>query len=265
MSGPRKRPAILFYTGDWLKDPALSMCSPPSRGIWMDLLCLMHENKESGEISGPMIGLARACRCTYEELEAALAELVAVGVCPEIVRGKNGGLTENVTVVNRRMSRDAEIRKSDRDRKKRERERRVDSRSRKSPEEVTPPLSVTSSFSPSVTSSEPPSTEEGSPSILDGLELFQDDEDLRDRWDLLWNRWTESFPGLNLKTEIFKAHEFELQRTKSKRAKSKARYLTNWFSNAVKFQKRDAVIEGRPPGKAGDDWLYGGAEGSGDG
>ena len=43
-----KQPAFMFYTGDWLKDPQLRRCSAAARGIWMDLLCLMHEMPTRG-------------------------------------------------------------------------------------------------------------------------------------------------------------------------------------------------------------------------
>jgi len=53
-----------LYTGDWLKDPNLSMCSPHTRGIWIDLLCAMHENNRSGQVTGNIGQIARLCRCT---------------------------------------------------------------------------------------------------------------------------------------------------------------------------------------------------------
>jgi len=43
-----KLAAFQFYPGDWLKDPALSICSPGARGVWMDVLCLMFESPRRG-------------------------------------------------------------------------------------------------------------------------------------------------------------------------------------------------------------------------
>src|SRR5688572_4152399 len=93
----KKLPAFQFYPGDHMKDPALSMCSPATRGIWMDLICAMHERDRTGKISGPIAGLARLCRCTAEEMSAALDEINATET--GIVSHCNGV----VTVVNRRM------------------------------------------------------------------------------------------------------------------------------------------------------------------
>ncbi len=42
------KPAFQFYPGDWLKDAALRICSPAARGIWVDLLCLLHECPQRG-------------------------------------------------------------------------------------------------------------------------------------------------------------------------------------------------------------------------
>jgi len=43
-----KLPAFQFYPGDWLKDPNLRRCTHAAKGVWIDLLCLMHESEERG-------------------------------------------------------------------------------------------------------------------------------------------------------------------------------------------------------------------------
>jgi hypothetical protein len=107
---PTKRPSFQFYTGDWLKDPKLSMCQPLSRGIWIDLLCAMHENEQSGEITGTVGQLSRICRCSPDEMSAALSDLSVtktadVTICNEIV-----------TARCRRMYKEAKERKQGRER-----------------------------------------------------------------------------------------------------------------------------------------------------
>lgn len=42
------KPSFQFYPGDWLKDTALRICSPAARGVWADLLCLLHECPQRG-------------------------------------------------------------------------------------------------------------------------------------------------------------------------------------------------------------------------
>lgn len=43
-----KLPSFQFYPGDWQKDPALRSCSPASRGIFIDSLCLMFDCAQRG-------------------------------------------------------------------------------------------------------------------------------------------------------------------------------------------------------------------------
>ena len=45
-----KQPAFQFYPGDWMKDPMLRRCSIAARGLWIDLLCLMHEMPTRGAL-----------------------------------------------------------------------------------------------------------------------------------------------------------------------------------------------------------------------
>jgi hypothetical protein len=110
-----KLPAFQFYTGDWLKDPALSMCTPATRGIWIDLLCAMHEADQSGTISGTAEQLARIARCSPVDLDHAIADLQTTGAA---VVTKRVGV---VTVSNRRMQAAYVARLSARLRKRKER------------------------------------------------------------------------------------------------------------------------------------------------
>ena len=67
----------MFYTGDWMKDPNLSKCSAATRGIWMDLLCAMHENGRTGIITGTITELAQMCRCSEQEMRYTIVTLQA--------------------------------------------------------------------------------------------------------------------------------------------------------------------------------------------
>jgi hypothetical protein len=86
--------------GDWLRDPQLSMCSPATRGIWFDLLCVLHELGRSGQVTGTPEQICRTCRCTPAELVAAIAELSTTGAAD--IHDRNGV----VTIINRRMQRE---------------------------------------------------------------------------------------------------------------------------------------------------------------
>jgi hypothetical protein len=43
-----KAPAFQFYPGDWRKDPELRSVSLTARGLWIELMCLMHESSRPG-------------------------------------------------------------------------------------------------------------------------------------------------------------------------------------------------------------------------
>lgn len=96
----KKMPAFMFYTGDWMKDPALRGCSLAARGLWIDMLCLMHENPRRGYLqhtSGNPVLLEQLCRmtgCSTDEGSRLLQELEDFGV---FSRADNG------VVYSRRM------------------------------------------------------------------------------------------------------------------------------------------------------------------
>lgn len=82
---PIKRPAFQFYPSDWLSDTALRMCSEGARGIWMDMICYMHEGVPYGhlKVNHKVIlpqTLARMVGCDLQSLEGYLSELVSAGV-----------------------------------------------------------------------------------------------------------------------------------------------------------------------------------------
>ncbi len=68
-------PYIPLYVGDWLKDPKLSLCSPATRGVWIDMICRLHELDQGGKITANAQQLARLCRCSDVEVQEAIIEL----------------------------------------------------------------------------------------------------------------------------------------------------------------------------------------------
>lgn len=111
-------PYIPLYTGDWIKDPQLSMCSPLTRGIWIDLLCAIHELNDGGSITGTVQQFTRICRCSEQEFEFAIKELSVT---------KTGHVTQchnEVTIQSRRIARECKSRVLARERKRNERIRK---------------------------------------------------------------------------------------------------------------------------------------------
>lgn len=126
MAAP-KHPYLRFYTGDWQKDPAVSLCSAATRGIWVDLLCAMHNAADRGRLVGTVAQLSRVARCTPEEMQSALSELDETGAASVTCHGDVTDCHSKVTVENRRMRRETEETENARLRKRRERERKTNS------------------------------------------------------------------------------------------------------------------------------------------
>jgi len=100
-------PAILFYTGDWLKDPAVRCMSLAARGLWIDMLCLMYESPTRGYLSlideKPVtaVQLARMVGGAIDEVETLLSEMSACGTYSVTAEG---------VMYSRRMVSDEELR-----------------------------------------------------------------------------------------------------------------------------------------------------------
>jgi len=132
-----KYPAFQLYPGDWLKDPALGKCSAATRGIWIDLICAMHENRRSGTISGTISELARIARAHCRQMRAAIEELTTTETASVTInlRGAQGGDMRPVnrcsgnivyTITNRRMAREYETARSNANRQDRFRKKKAE-------------------------------------------------------------------------------------------------------------------------------------------
>ncbi len=101
-----KRPAFQFYPSDWRQDPALRLCSMAARGLWIDLMCLMHEGEPYGYLTAnsrpiPPEKIAKLVGETANFVKKTLRELIDNGVC---------SVDENGAIFSRRMVRDEKVR-----------------------------------------------------------------------------------------------------------------------------------------------------------
>lgn len=102
MKEPVKKPWMKFYPGDWRSDPRLRMCSLAARGLWVEMLALMHEAKPYGYL---LVGgkppsdsqLAILVGAPPEAVPGLLSELGLAGVFSRDRRG---------VLFSRRMVRD---------------------------------------------------------------------------------------------------------------------------------------------------------------
>lgn len=87
------RPSFQFYTKDWRSNSKLRRCSPAARGVWIDILCALHDSDEYGIARYPLRELA-------SEVGASLAhcrELVDKGV----LKGADEGVVDAFVYVPR--------------------------------------------------------------------------------------------------------------------------------------------------------------------
>jgi hypothetical protein len=98
-----KRPSFQFYPADWRKDPGVQSLSYHDRGVWFEIICLLHESEERGKLllNGkpmPEDALARLLGLDKQKLNQTLSILIEFGVAQRC--------EETGALMNRRMVRD---------------------------------------------------------------------------------------------------------------------------------------------------------------
>jgi len=101
-----KRPSFQFYPGDWLNDAALRMVSVGARGLWIEMLCYMHQGSPYGHLKVNSkviteIQLARMVGGELGEVKNWLHELADAGVY---------AVADDGAMLSRRMVKDEELR-----------------------------------------------------------------------------------------------------------------------------------------------------------
>lgn len=87
-----KAPAFQFYAMDWLADPSLRLCSPETRGVWIDLLCWMFLSNEPGYliVNGQPLNansVKQFTNCDPKTFEKIWSELTGFGIIRMDERG----------------------------------------------------------------------------------------------------------------------------------------------------------------------------------
>lgn len=75
-----KRPSFQFYPGDWQGNAKLRRCTHAERGVWVDVMCLMHDSEEYGVLRWPLADIAQAVGCKPTELKSIERKGVLKGV-----------------------------------------------------------------------------------------------------------------------------------------------------------------------------------------
>jgi hypothetical protein len=100
-------PAFQFYPADWRKDPGVQSLDYETRGIWWEIICLLHESDERGVLllnGNPMPedALCRLLGLDNQKLTTALTTLLTYGVAK---RRKSDG-----AIYSKRMVADENLR-----------------------------------------------------------------------------------------------------------------------------------------------------------
>ena len=108
----QKLPAIQFYPGDWRKDPGIQALDYEERGVWFELLLLMHESPRRGylELNSAKISdeiIAKILKISEKKWQKIRKKLENTGVVSVEL--------ETQILFNRRMARDEEIRQKHRE------------------------------------------------------------------------------------------------------------------------------------------------------
>lgn len=102
MSAAKRQPWIKFYPADWRADPKLHLCGLAARGLWVEMLGLMHEAEPYGHLLVNAVSpsprqLAAFMGVREREVMALLAELESADVFSR---------TDAGVIYSRRMVRD---------------------------------------------------------------------------------------------------------------------------------------------------------------
>lgn len=179
-----KLPALQFYVGDWRKDPGVQALDYEYRGVWFEMLLLMHESDQRGKLllNGkpmPDEALARLLGLDLQKLKKIKSTLLDFGVA---------SIDEDTgAFMCRRMVRDEEIREKRREAgKKGGNPNLVKQKSSKKKEEdnQTDKQSSTPSSSPSISTSS-----SDKPQYTGEFEQFWDLYDVKKGKLKAWKEW----------------------------------------------------------------------------
>lgn len=92
-NGRDRSPSFQFYPGDWLTDPKLNLCSPATKGVWLDLLCHMFLSDEPGYlVFGDVVldsnGIQKLSKMNPKTFQKVFIELTTFGIIQRDEHGR---------------------------------------------------------------------------------------------------------------------------------------------------------------------------------
>lgn len=74
-----KRPSFQFYPGDWQANSNLRRCTHEEKGVWLDIMCLLHDQEEYGVARWPLKELAQAVGSTLAKTKSLVTKGILKG------------------------------------------------------------------------------------------------------------------------------------------------------------------------------------------
>ena len=74
-----RRPSFQFYPGDWQSNSNLRRCTHAERGAWIDVMCLLHDQAEYGQLRWSLKEIAQAIGAPITLLKGLVAKGVLKG------------------------------------------------------------------------------------------------------------------------------------------------------------------------------------------
>ncbi len=75
-----RRPSFQFYPADWRNNANLRRCSPAARGVWVDVMCVLHDSDDYGIVHWPLADLANSANAPLKLVRELVDKSVLKGI-----------------------------------------------------------------------------------------------------------------------------------------------------------------------------------------
>lgn len=99
-----KRPSFQFYPADWSANSNLRRCTHEEKGIWIDVMCLLHDQEEYGVVRWSLKEIAQAIGSTVQKVRGLVTKGVFKGadtgaICAPLIYIPRSGRKDGAPVM----------------------------------------------------------------------------------------------------------------------------------------------------------------------
>lgn len=102
---------IQFFPNDWMSDTELRLLPIEARGLWIDLLCIMHQSESGYRLEYFADGLAKPIDAKRLSLLANTSEEICEVLLRQILSASVASKDDDGFIFSRRLKRDRDLRK----------------------------------------------------------------------------------------------------------------------------------------------------------